>query len=260
LSRRSGPLSAAHRCSPPGADCEGAGAEEAARPRRGSDALRRGCFSARLFCSRQLHVFHPGKGCTECCSPSVPYQPRKAWRSLSPYSLPDRRRRNAGSPPPPASDSRPEYNSRISSSRWRSRSAAPSFRPDPPRHSGIGARHADPRRQQRHVVLRPARSSSPLPRAGAWLDHDARLAAVAVSSRCSPPSARLRKQGTEGAGHRRRGLAALRRGCLSASERRYRPRRAWRVHSHSSCQVLRGNRAVRRWCRVGASAGGIAES
>jgi hypothetical protein len=39
--------------------------------------------------------------------------------------------------------------------------------PPPPRHSRIGARHADPRRQQRHVVLRPARSSSPLPRAGA---------------------------------------------------------------------------------------------
>jgi hypothetical protein len=68
------------------------------------------------------------------------------------------------------------------------------FLPDPPHHSRIGARHADPRRQHRHVVRWPAGSSSTLPRAGALgSDHYAPLAAVPVSSRCSPPGARWRR-------------------------------------------------------------------
>ena len=40
----------------------------------------------------------------------------------------------------------------------------------PPHNRRIGARHADPRRQPRHVLPRPARSSPPLPR-GAFLSH-----------------------------------------------------------------------------------------
>ena len=67
--------------------------------------------------------------------------------------------------------------------------------PHPPHHSRIGALHGDPRRQQRHVVLRPARSSSPLPRASALgPDHYARLDAGFPSSRRSPPGARRRRR------------------------------------------------------------------
>ena len=61
----------------------------------------------------------------------------------------------------------------------------------PPHHSRIGARHADPRRQQRHVVLRPARSSSPLPR-GRLLSPRAGPLRAARRGRPSPPGARRR--------------------------------------------------------------------
>jgi hypothetical protein len=57
LHSRAGPLRAARRVLrltqvlAAGAACEGAGTDEAAHRRRGSDALRRGCFAARLAAS-----------------------------------------------------------------------------------------------------------------------------------------------------------------------------------------------------------------
>jgi hypothetical protein len=55
--------------------------------------------------------------------------------------------------------------------------------------TGIGARHADPRRQQRHVVLRPASSSSPLPRGRLFSPRAGPLRAA----RCGRQIARQRK-------------------------------------------------------------------
>jgi hypothetical protein len=92
--------------------------------------------------------------CTECCSPPVAGHPRKARRSLSPFSLPDRRRRLLALPPATCwRFATPKVVSSISFSA-RSRSAASSSARTK-HHSRIGARLAAPMRQQRRVVLRP---------------------------------------------------------------------------------------------------------
>jgi hypothetical protein len=63
------------------------------------------------------------------------------------------------------------------------------FRPHPPHHSQIGALHGEPP-GHRHVVLRPARLSSPLPRACASCavgpDHYARSPRSPASFSCLP--------------------------------------------------------------------------
>jgi hypothetical protein len=81
--------------------------------------------------------------------------------------------------------------------------------------------------------FRPGRRGPPTKRAGNFTaaartralvealgpDHYARLAAVAVSSRCSRSAAHCEGRGTEEAARPRCGSDALRRGCLSASKR-----------------------------------------
>src|SRR5437016_8658251 len=74
---------------------------------------------------------------------------------------------------------------------------------------------------------------------GLVLDFVPRVTAHIVKLSYSPPAARLRRPEEAVRGRR---LEALRRGCLSASERIHRPRLARRAHSRKSNRSWRGPR------------------
>ena len=133
--------------------------------------------------------------------------------------------------------------------------------PAPPRPHRRAPRR--PRRQQRHVELRPARSSSPLPRASACraLGPDTTRGSPRSPSHPGLAAGRQISKVAEAgvAPHRGRGLVALRRGNFSASERFAGLAGPVAPRSHESSRIMRGDSGESRLGSSGASAGGLTE-
>jgi hypothetical protein len=164
-----------------------------------------------------ISCFSPGRrGCTECCSPPPAGHPRKRagvrTRKVWPIGVDACR-----------SSSRrlleitaPECSSRISSSRWRSRSAASSsartYEPQPDRRAprrSVAAAAARRTAAGEIVIAAAACGRSLSPRAGPLRAPRRGLSSIPGANRQAPNG-----EGAGTADHKRRGSDALRRGPL----------------------------------------------